>query len=163
MLKHLFTLAVLGLLTYSSQTFASVEDEINLILKRTEAPSGVVFEIVEGDEASLEWAIPQVKKHAQRLRKRFAGLDIAVVSHGKEQFALETSKQENYQSVHQSVKQLTTQEDIPVHVCGTHASWYGKTEGDFPDYVDVVPAGPVQIRQYEDLGFILVTLEKPRK
>jgi intracellular sulfur oxidation DsrE/DsrF family protein len=163
MLKNLFTLTLLGLLACTSQTFASVEGEINLILKQTEAPSGVVFEIVEGDEASLEWAIPQVKKQAERLRKRFPGLDIAVVSHGKEQFALETSKQENYQSVHQSVKQLTTQEDIPVHVCGTHASWYGKTEGDFPDYVDVVPAGPVQIRQYEDLGFILVTLEKPRK
>jgi hypothetical protein len=45
-----------------------------------------------------------------------------------------------------------------VHVCGTHAGWYGVTPEDFPDYVDVTTAGPAQINDYEAMGYELIVL-----
>ena len=50
-------------------------------------------------------------------------------------------------------------DDITVHVCGTHASWRGKVDEDFPDYVDVAVSGPAQINDYQALGYELVVLE----
>jgi hypothetical protein len=50
-------------------------------------------------------------------------------------------------------------DDVPVHVCETHAGWYGVTAEDFPDYVNVAPTGPGQIQLYEALGFYLVVIE----
>jgi len=142
--------------------YSNVESEINIILAHADdPPAGVVFEIVESDESSLTWAIPEVKKYAAILREKFPGLDIAVVSHGKEEFALLKSNSEEYASVHKAVKSLVKQQDIPVHICGTHASWYDKAAEDFPDYVDVSPVGPAQINDYENMGYTLVVLEKP--
>jgi len=46
-----------------------------------------------------------------------------------------------------------------VQVCGTHASWRDKTPEDFPDYVDVVPSAPVQINDYEALGYEVIVLD----
>ena len=88
-------------------------------------------------------------------------MHIAVVTHGKEQFGLMTSEAKNKKEVHQAVKSLVQNNDVPVHVCGTHASWYGKGEKDFPDYVDVTPAGPTQIANYEDMGYEKVIMDKP--
>jgi intracellular sulfur oxidation DsrE/DsrF family protein len=123
-------------------------------------PFGVVFEIAKGSRAALEWAIPAVKKYAQQLRKKFPDIGIAVVSHGKEQFALMKSEQDANLKVHETVKSLVA-DDIPVHVCGTHASWLGKTAADFPDYVNVAPAGPTEINNYVDMGYRKIVLDAP--
>jgi intracellular sulfur oxidation DsrE/DsrF family protein len=125
------------------------------------APFGVVFEIVERDKDALDWAMPEVKKYAAIIRERFPELGIAVVTHGKEQFALMKSNGEKKQKVQQLVKSLVQDQDIPVHICGTHASWYDKSAKDFPDYVDVAPAGPTQINNYTDMGYELIVLDKP--
>jgi intracellular sulfur oxidation DsrE/DsrF family protein len=134
--------------------------EVDSILKMDAAPLGVVFEIVESDPDALKWAIPQVVKFSKQLRSQFPDIAIAVVSHGKEQFALMKEDEEDNTAVHKAVKSLLAQ-DVPVHVCGTHASWYGKNEDDFPDYVDVTPAGPTQIANYVDMGYHKIVLDKP--
>lgn len=157
---NLLLLSGLGLLSATS-VIASVESEISQILAHpNDPPVGVVFEVVEGNEGSLQWALPQIKKYAKILKNKFAKINIAVVSHGKEEFALLESNNKKYAAVHKDVKQLVS-DDIPVHVCGTHASWYGKDDEDFPDYVDVTPAGPAQINDYENMGYTLVVIEKP--
>jgi hypothetical protein len=46
-----------------------------------------------------------------------------------------------------------------VHVCETHAGWYGVTAEDFPDYVDVAPTGPGQINLYQELGYDLIVIK----
>ena len=56
------------------------------------------------------------------------------------------------------VKILVDIDKVDVHVCETHAGWYGVMPEDFPDYVDVVPAGPVQINDYESMGYELIVL-----
>lgn len=146
----------------SPSVYSSVESEINTILAHSkEPPVGVVFEVVESDESALAWAIPEIKKYAKKLKQTFKGINVAVVSHGSEEFALMTKNSKKYASIHKEVKQLVTNEDIPVHVCGTHASWYGEDEESFPSYVDVSPVGPAQINDYVNLGYILVVMEKP--
>lgn len=160
LLMMLSGLLVVGL---SSNVIAKDQnqDEINQILQSDPPPFGVVFEIVEGERDALEWAIPRVKVFSEQLRGKFPDIGIAVVTHGKEEFALMTSKQEEHKAVHKTVKSLVKDSDIPVHICGTHASWYGKKPEDFPDYVDVAPAGPAKISEYEDIGYQKVVIEKP--
>ena len=139
---------------------ANNQQQIQELLSQEDAPFGVVFEIVEGNGDALSWAIPAVNKYIKQLRERFPDIGLAVVSHGSEQFGLMTSKQKDNAEVHKTVQSLVAS-DVPVHVCGTHASWRGKEAKDFPDYVDVAPAGPTEIRNYEEMGYVLIEIEKP--
>lgn len=128
------------------------------LLAADEAPAGVVFEIVEGDSEALTWAIPLAKKLTAQLRDRFPGLAVAVVSHGYEQFLLQTENRNAYAAVHDEVLNLASKSDVPVHICATHASWYDVTPDDFPDYIDSAPSGPAQISAYEALGYQLIRI-----
>lgn len=152
----------LSLLTLflSASAHASTEQEIQQLLTQKDAPFGVVFEIVEGNDDALQWAIPDVNKYVKQLRERFPDIGLAVVSHGSEQFGLMKTKQKENAKVHSTVQSLVAS-DVPVHVCGTHASWRGKEAKDFPDYVDVSPAGPTEIRNYEEMGYVLIEVGKP--
>ena len=155
------TLLLISLLITSLFNVAQGDTAVQIehILKQEE-PFGVVFEIVQGDDDALQWAIPAVNQYLKKLRQRFPDINLAVVSHGSEQFGLMKSEQKNQAKVHQLVQSLVSSE-VPVHVCGTHASWYGKDAEDFPDYVDVTPAGPTEIRNYKEMGYELVIIERP--
>jgi len=149
----------LATLLFCLNTLAWAGDAIEHLLNATEPPQGVVFEVVESDSDALDWAIPQIRRHVSQLRKRFPGIEIAVVTHGSEQFALTAANRSENTAIHQGVQSLLQDGDVPVHVCGTHAGWFGVDPEDFPDYVDVAPAGPAQIHQYEELGYELVLIE----
>jgi intracellular sulfur oxidation DsrE/DsrF family protein len=129
------------------------------LLAQEKAPPGVVFEIVEGDADALSWAIPQVKAQSRRLRERFPGLSIAVVTHGREMFALQADKRKQNEAVHQSVESLS-KEGVPVHVCETYAARRGVAAEAFPEYVNVAPAGPAQVNSYRDLGYEVIRVRK---
>lgn len=134
--------------------------EVESLLSLSEPPEGVVFEVVAGAGA-LSWAIPQIREDAARLRTRFPGLPIAVVSHGREQFDLLSERASGEgAALHQAVQSLVTGEEVTLHVCGTHASWYDIPPEAFPDYVDVAPAGPTQISDYQALGYRLLRVER---
>ena len=141
-----------------ANTQANNQQEIEQLLAQKDAPFGVVFEIVEGNDDALQWAIPAVNKYIKQLRERFPDIGLAVVSHGSEQFGLMKNQQKENTAVHTAVQSLVAS-DVPVHVCGTHASWRGKTADDFPDYVDVTPAGPTEIRNYEAMGYVLIEIK----
>lgn len=153
------TIFLLTLFLPFTMAHANNQDDINQILAMEQSPIGVVFEVVEGDDDALEWAIPTINKYVKQLRKRFPDIGLAVVSHGSEQFGLMTSKQKEMAAVHKTVQSLVAS-DVPVVVCGTHASWRDKKASDFPDYVEVAPAGPTEIRNYEQMGYQLIVLEK---
>lgn len=138
---------------------ADSERAVTNILQHSEAPEGVVFEILTADAGGLAWALPLTHTYIKRLRKRFPDLPIAVVSHGQEQFALQTSRSEEQQAVHQQVQSLTGG-DIPVYVCGTYAGWRGLSDEDFPEYVNVAAAGPAQINDYLALGYTRVLIRQ---
>ena len=150
-------IATLAILLCPPGTVWANED-VDALLARTESPYGVVFEIVEADEAALEELLPLVRDAIKRIRARFPGTEFAVVSHGREEFALQTQYQGEHAAIHQQVQALVAA-DVPVHVCETHAGWYGVTAEDFPDYVNVVPTGPGQVRLYEELGYDLIVVD----
>jgi len=152
------TIASFVLVILWGSAFADTAQDVDALIARKEAPPGVVFEIAQNRETALELAVPQVKQYAARLRARFPQLKIALVTHGREEFALLKDKGEQYRSIQSGVRELVKDQDVAVHVCGTHASWFEKYPEDFPDYVDVAPSGPVQIRNYRELGYVLVVL-----
>ena len=132
----------------------SIED----LIKQDQRPAGVVIEIVSGDRMLLNTLLPGLNADIQRLRHKYPDLPIAIVTHGQEQFMLTKNNRSEAEQVHGIVEQLAVKDDIDVHVCGTYASWFGVSDNDFPKYVDVAPAGPVQINNYEELGYELITL-----
>lgn len=131
---------------------------ISQLLSKEKAPPGVVFEIVTSDPQALRWAIPEVSNYAKRLRERFPKLDIAVVTHGQEMFALQTDKRASTPKVHAQIQQLVKEQQIPVHVCETYAGWRGVGAEAFPEYINVSPTGPSQINNYLALDYVLIKI-----
>ncbi len=156
------TLLLSGLLL-NGLVYANViphAEQIEKILALKEEPMGVVFEIVTGKSNSLDWALPMVKGYISKLKKRYPEIDVAIVTHGSEQFALTTDKAKKQTKVHSLTQQLN-KEGVQLHVCGTYAGWQGFTEEDFPEYVNVAAAGPAQINDYVAVGYSLVIISQP--
>jgi len=144
-----------GLLT--NVAFAS-DAKIQKLLLASKAPAGVVFEIASSDADALTWAIPKIREYSKQLRTKFPKLDMAVVTHGREQFSLQKSNSSEYQKVHDEVAELAKSGDIPVHVCQTFAAWNGVDPEDFPEYVTVSATGPQQVNDYMELGYTLIKI-----
>ena len=153
------TIYIFAFLLFSQQSYAAAQ-AIQHIINQNHAPAGVVFEIVESDRDFLNLAIPQVSQYASKLRKAYPNLSIAVVTHGKEQFALTLKNENKHSQLHEKVKRLVNNENITLHVCGTHASWLNIAPEEFPKFVDVAVAAPAQINDYRALGFLIIRLEK---
>lgn len=151
-------LALLVTLLVAPFGAAIAGESVESLLVRDEAPFGVVFEIVEGNEDALERILPEVRRAITQIRARFPDAAFAVVSHGREEFALQTKYRSEYAQAHQQVQSLVA-DDVPVYVCETHAGWYGVSAEDFPDYVEVAPTGPGQVRIYLDLGYDLIVMD----
>ncbi len=137
---------------------ASANSDVDNLLAQSTTPDGVVFEIVESDKSALEYLLPRVREAITKIREKFPDTDFAVVSHGREEFALQTRYQTEQSGIHNAVLSLVA-EDVPVYVCETHAGWYGVSADDFPDYVEVAPSGPGQINLYLELGYQLIVIE----
>ena len=137
---------------------ASANSDVDNLLAQSTTPDGVVFEIVESDKSALEYLLPRVREAITKIREKFPDTDFAVVSHGREEFALQTRYQTEQSEIHNAVLSLVA-EEIPVYVCETHAGWYGVSADDFPDYVEVAPTGPGQINLYLEMGYQLIVIE----
>ena len=152
---------LLSIFAFSSiAAYAIDEDqqEVADLLAQDKAPDGVVFELIGNEDDYLLNALKKINNYKEQLQNKFPKLDIAVVSHGTEQFNLTKNNQSREKEAHSHVQQLVAS-DVPVHVCETHASWRGVTPEDFPDYINVSSTGPAQIKQYQELGYILVVIE----
>lgn len=150
------------ILVFLAFIFVSVSaraETVDQILNMKKTPVGVVFEIISNDANDLAKVLPTVQTDIKRLRKQFPGLDIAVVSHGMEQFALTKENKAKYAKTNQEVKSLTSDPNTSFHVCGTFAAMHNVAPEDFPSYVDVAPYGPGQIKTYEEFGYLKVKVE----
>ncbi len=132
---------------------------VEQILALKQPPPGVVFEIVQKDPRALAWAIPHVRREIDRLRKRFPALPVAVVTHGREQFALQKRRAGHNSRIQRQARALVDS-GVELHVCGTYARWRGLSPEDFPSWVSVATAGPTQIRDYEFLGYLRVVVRR---
>jgi len=155
-LKLLFLIALCFL---SLSVFPNDKNAINKILNMSEAPDGVVFELIGSENSKyLPNALSKVEAYKNQLKKKFPSIDIAVVSHGSEQFELTTDNAKKEKKSHNLVKRITS-DDVPVHICATHASWRNIDEEDFPEYITISAQAPIQIKQYQELGYILVIVD----
>jgi intracellular sulfur oxidation DsrE/DsrF family protein len=148
----------LSLLLFFTPLFADDKEDIADILTQEKAPDGIVFEVIGSDGEYLTDALERIQEYKEQLQKKFPKIDIAVVSHGSEQFSLTTDNAQKFKTAHGSVKRLVAS-DVPVYICETHASWRDVTAEEFPDYITVASQGPAQIRQYQELGYTLVIIE----
>ena len=153
----LFRLLALTL-SLVSCTIHAKDISLQEILALPAAPPGVVIEIVTADAEGLSWALPQAQNAVAKLREKFKDLPVAIVTHGREQFALTQKRQSSHQAEHRIVQSLTQDNQVAVHVCGTLAGWRGVSPEDFPAYVDVAAAGPAQINDYKALGYMLLLI-----
>jgi len=152
-----FLLSALAILAWLPAVSAA---SLDALLPRGAAPPGAVFEIVDRDPQALDHALPWVKRAAQRLKARFPGMPMALVAHGQEMFALQAAQREGNAAAHQLAESLVRDEGIPLHVCETYAGWRGVAPEAFPDYVDVAPSGPAQIRNYEALDYVRLVVPR---
>ena len=159
---HPFIL-LFALLTFAIVTHAAEYSDptVNRLLKSAEEPDGVVFELISWDDKTWQWAAPMIADLRQQLQAKFPAIDVAVVSHGGEQFQL-TRQQAKQQP--QAIAQLQdlTEQGVNLHVCGTHSSWQDVPASAYLEMVDVSPSGPAQINDYIKLGYTHILLQKPR-
>ena len=161
-MRQSLSLTIFSLLIIFSTAISAAnhQQQIDSIISAKEKPEGVVFEIVSGDSAALSWALPETKKAIEKLRQRFPELPIAVVTHGQEQFALQTANKNQFPKVHSLTESLVKDSGVNLHVCGTYADWHGVEAEEFAKHVNVAPAGPAQINDYIALGYTRVLIDK---
>jgi len=132
-------------------------DEVNSFLKSVD-PAGVVFHIMEDDEDALEILLPRLIFYTEKIRSKFPGLSIAVVSHGDEIYSLMLSNKSAIE-IQDSVQKFIITYDISFHLCGAFIKMNTLDESDFSTYFDIVPFGPAQIRGYIDIGYRAIGVE----
>jgi intracellular sulfur oxidation DsrE/DsrF family protein len=158
-IRNAFALAAIALCLLPFAASASESVTLDEVLALQEEPDGVVIEIVTGSADALKWALPESQNYITELKKRFPDMPIAIVTHGREQFALTRKNQDGNKKVH-SLTQALKKQGIQLHVCGTYAGWEGLTDEDFPEYVDVSAAGPAQINDYKAVGFLHIIINE---
>ncbi len=157
--SYLFLVLVFIQLAGYALAGSAQQSHVQLIIDANKAPEGVVFEIVNRDKHYLDWALKEAEFLSQKLRNKYPQLDIAIVSHGSEQFALMSDKLTINAPLHMLVKSLA-ESDINIHVCGTYAEHKGVDASEFSELVNVAAEGPAQIKDYLKLGYIKITLVK---
>lgn len=115
----------------------------------------MVFEIAEAAPERLAPALARVEGEAARLRDRFPGIALAIVSHGREQFALLAENAGRNAEV-QARSRALIDAGAEISVCGTHAERRGRHPEDFLPGIDVAAEGPARIRDLEALGYVRV-------
>ena len=155
-LGKLFLFSFLCLFSFAAT--ASDKQEVDNIIALETAPVGVLFELIGRENGIyLPEGLKKVEAYKIQLKKKFKNIKVAVVTHGAEQFELTKENANKQRKTHDLVKRISS-EDVPVHVCSTHASWRGKSEIDFPDYVLASSGAGSQMKEYEDQGYIRVTI-----
>ncbi|MCB1734988.1 MAG: DsrE family protein [Gammaproteobacteria bacterium] len=134
---------------------------VDAILQFREAPPGVVFEIIEPSPEQLAPALFQAQTDAARLRDKFPKLPIAIVSHGREQFALLRENANRFEAAHRASHALIDS-GVEISVCGVNAERRGKTAEDFMQEIDVSAEGPARIRDLEALGYLRVRVRSAK-
>lgn len=153
------TVITLALLSFSPILQADNHPvTLDEILSQKEEPAGVIIEIVTGKSNGLDWALPRAQQYIGKLKKRFPEMPVAIVTHGREQFALAKDKQKKNSKVH-TLTQALKKDGVNLHVCGTYAGWKGLSEEDFPEYVNVAAEGPAQINDYKAVGFLHLVIK----
>ncbi|MDH5517615.1 MAG: DsrE family protein [Gammaproteobacteria bacterium] len=148
-------LSAILLLLFSSNSYSY--DVLQNIAKKDKTPAGIVIEITSGDRLYLAKIIAELKNDIEAIKKKHKDLPVAIVSHARESLLLTTKNSQAQPKLHAAIKSLSDN-NTNVHVCGTYASWFNVSADEFPDYINVSPAGPLQVDDYIELGYVHIEL-----
>ncbi|MBT3204801.1 MAG: DsrE family protein [Gammaproteobacteria bacterium] len=153
---------VIFLLILQSPSFATEFSNlsVNKIIQSNVVPNGVVFELMSWDKNTWQWASPMINSLRNQLKAKFPDIDVAVVSHGAEQFQLTKDKVLEQTKAIAQLSELV-EDGVSLHVCGTHSSWRDIPDSAYIDIADVAPSGPAQINNYINIGYKHVLLQRP--
>lgn len=136
------------------------EADVDRLLASSEPPAGVVFELVSGDPNAWDWAAPLLKNMRDKIKARFPDLDIALVSHGSEQFFLTTDRQQEKPDAINTLNDLSGS-GLDVHVCEVHSGWRDVPAEAYLGFVNVAASGPAKVNDYLALGYTLIHVKNP--
>ena len=157
----LLSLFAAALILFSSGIAAqSLHPQVQSILNNGVEPEGVVFDIETLDANALPKLADYVKQQIRQLKQRFPGLDIAVVSHGAEEFALQKQARQQNENLHHVFSSLVQTDEVSIHVCGAVAGLKQLTQEDFPEFVSYSESGMAQINDYRALGYTIIGIKQ---
>jgi len=155
-----FFLSIFSIAAMAQKALPDVHPDVKALLEGSEAPDGIVFDIETLDENALTELAPYVKKQIQLLKKSFPDADIAVVSHGTEEFALQTQAAEQNAELHNMFNQLVVDSGVSVHVCGAVGGLKKLTQDDFPEFVSYSESGLAQLNDYKALDYKVIRINQ---
>lgn len=158
MRAFLQTITFGALALWFTAAIAGADAQFHKLLTGSEPPAGVVIELVSGNQDHLGDVLPRIHDYQMRLREKFPGLPVAVVSHGLEQFSLMADQAKERGELFKLSEELVNNENVELHVCGGHARMRGVGTDTFASFVDVAPSGPAQIREYQKMGYVLIIM-----
>jgi len=141
-------------------TQKSIHPDLEILLQAGETPEGVVFEIETLDENALNELTSYVVKQVSLVKDKYPDVDVAIVSHGTEEYALQRTSKNEYAPIHDMFNQLVSSQNVSVHVCGAVAGLKGLTQEDFPDFVSYSDSGMAQINDYKALGYNVIVIKQ---
>jgi len=147
-----FMISTFGLFSKASQ----IED----ILTLNEEPPGVVFELIESTGYAWTWAAPKIRSYVSQLREKFPNIDLAIVSHGREQFSLTKKSTSSITEEVSILHNINKKDSVDISVCGSHSQWFNVSRENYLPFINVAESGPALINDYKNLGFIVVLLEE---
>ena len=147
-----FMISTFGLFSKASQ----IED----ILTLNEEPPGVVFELIESTGYAWTWAAPKIRSYVSQLREKFPNIDLAIVSHGREQFSLTKKSTSSITEEVSILQNINKKDSVDISVCGSHSLWFNVSRENYLPFINVAESGPALINDYKNLGFIIVLLEE---
>ena len=140
-----------------------IHPQVEQIIQSNTEPEGVVFEIETLDPKALEILTDYVISQIKLIKRAYPAVDVAVVSHGAEEFALQKSASSEYADVHNLFNNLVSTQGVSVHVCGAVGGLKQLTQEDFPDFVSYSASGLAQVNDYKALGYSVVVIKELNK
>ncbi len=162
--QTIFKFLVLAMLLINSVTGYAKECQhatVNKIISLNSEPEGVVFELSEYDNNAWDWASEMINSLSKQLKDKYPNIDIAIVSHGNEQFQLTQTNQGQNQHTISLLTNLVNNSNVDLHVCAVNSSWNNVPNDAYLDIVDVSESGPAKVNDYINLGYRLIKLQKP--
>lgn len=150
---------LLSLMAYA-ESLPNPHPTVKQILQSSEEPDGIVFDIETLQSNALGELAPYVRQQILLIKNKFPDVDIAVVTHGVEEYALQRDAQKQNAGLHDMFNRLVQDQDVSVHVCGAVGGLKNLTQEDFPEFVSYSESGMAQINDYKALGYTVVAIKQ---
>ncbi|WEJ63614.1 DsrE family protein [Thiomicrorhabdus lithotrophica] len=146
--------------TYHDLINNPTHPQVEQIIQSNTEPEGVVFEIETLDSQALETLTDYVISQIRLIKRVYPAVDVAVISHGAEEFALQKSASSEFADVHNMFNNLVSTQGVSIHVCGAVGGLKQLTQEDFPDFVSYSASGLAQLNDYKALGYSVVVIKE---